>query len=82
MSLGTGDRNGKTQDAERDLGVNLHVFFRGCPEADCMIKFRDLLWTHGDDRKLYASAKRKLAEKNGNICRCKIRGSVVDFDQN
>lgn len=28
-----------------------------------MIKFRDLLWTHGDDRKLYASAKRKLAEK-------------------
>ncbi|MDO4448633.1 MAG: hypothetical protein Q4B97_10685 [Lachnospiraceae bacterium] len=29
MSLGTGDWNGKTQDAERDLGVNLHVFFRG-----------------------------------------------------
>lgn len=43
--------------------VNLHVFSKGCSEADRMIAFRDWLRNHKEDREKYASAKRALAEK-------------------
>ena len=44
-----------------DTNVNLHVFSRGCDEADRMRVFRDHLRTNEDDRGRYADAKRELA---------------------
>lgn len=44
--------------------VNLHVFSKGCVEADRMIAFRNRLRTHEKDREQYASVKRNLAEKS------------------
>lgn len=43
--------------------VNLHVFSRGCEEAQRMLDFRDWLRTHPKDRDLYAAEKRRLAQK-------------------
>ena len=43
--------------------VNLHVFSAGCEEAERMLRFRDWLRTHREDRELYASAKRRLARQ-------------------
>ncbi len=43
--------------------VNLHVFTVGCPEIDQMLKFRDWLRTHPDDRDLYAAVKCDLAKR-------------------
>lgn len=43
--------------------VNLHVFSTGCIEADRMLAFRDWLRTHKEERELYASTKKVLAEK-------------------
>jgi len=43
--------------------VNLHVFSVGCDEVDRMVRFRDWLRTHPDDRELYESTKRELATK-------------------
>ena len=47
-----------------DTNVNLHVFAAGCDEFERMIRFRDRLRTHEDDRKLYAAAKRELAARD------------------
>jgi GrpB-like predicted nucleotidyltransferase (UPF0157 family) len=47
-----------------DTNVNLHVFSAGCEEFDRMIRFRDWLRTHGEDRALYAAAKRGLAMRD------------------
>lgn len=44
--------------------VNLHVFSKGCAEAERMLAFRNWLRTHEEDREQYASVKRGLAEKN------------------
>jgi GrpB-like predicted nucleotidyltransferase (UPF0157 family) len=44
-----------------DTNVNLHVFPRGCAELERMVRFRDWLRTHDDDRELYERAKRELA---------------------
>jgi GrpB-like predicted nucleotidyltransferase (UPF0157 family) len=41
--------------------VHLHVFSRGCPEADRMLRFRDHLRRNAADRDLYARTKRDLA---------------------
>ena len=46
-----------------DPPVNLHVFSRGCEEVARMLRFRDWLRTHDDDRALYARTKRELAAK-------------------
>ena len=43
--------------------VNLHVFSAGCAEAERMLRFRDWLRTHPEDRELYASVKRQLARQ-------------------
>lgn len=40
---------------------NLHVFSSGCAEIGRMIKFRDWLRTHDEDRLRYENAKRELA---------------------
>ncbi|WP_405656249.1 GrpB family protein [Streptomyces sp. RK9] len=43
--------------------ANLHVFPYGCEEAARMLRFRDRLRAHDDDRDLYARTKRALAER-------------------
>jgi GrpB-like predicted nucleotidyltransferase (UPF0157 family) len=45
----------------RDPAVNLHVFAAGCPELTRMIRFRDRLRAHPEDRHRYATAKSVLA---------------------
>lgn len=49
-----------------DTEINLHVFSTGCPEIARMLRFRDWLRSHPDDRDLYARAKLDLAQKEWN----------------
>jgi GrpB-like predicted nucleotidyltransferase (UPF0157 family)/ligand-binding SRPBCC domain-containing protein len=44
--------------------VNLHVFSDGCPEIARMLRFRDWLRGHADDRELYERTKRDLARQD------------------
>ncbi len=44
-----------------DPAVNLHVFSSGCEEAARMLRFRDWLRAHDEERDLYAREKRRLA---------------------
>jgi GrpB-like predicted nucleotidyltransferase (UPF0157 family) len=44
-----------------DAAVNLHVFSRGSPETERMVRFRDWLMSSAEDRDLYACCKRELA---------------------
>jgi GrpB-like predicted nucleotidyltransferase (UPF0157 family) len=46
-----------------DTNVNLHTFSAGCDEVERMIRLRDWLRTHDDDRELYERAKRRLAAR-------------------
>lgn len=46
-----------------DTNVNLHVFSEGCEEIDRMLRFRDWLRSHEDDRLLYEWTKRELAQR-------------------
>jgi GrpB-like predicted nucleotidyltransferase (UPF0157 family) len=46
-----------------DIDLNLHVFSPGCVEIDRMLRFRDWLRTHPDDRMLYERTKRELATR-------------------
>jgi GrpB-like predicted nucleotidyltransferase (UPF0157 family) len=46
-----------------DPPVNLHVYNPGCEELERMVRLRDWLRTHEDDRELYARTKRELAAK-------------------
>jgi len=45
-----------------DTDIHLHVFSKGSPEADRLLRFRDRLRNNEDDRRLYADAKRELAQ--------------------
>lgn len=47
----------------RRPAVNLHVFTAGCPEIRRMLRFRDWLREHDEDRDLYAATKRELAAR-------------------
>jgi GrpB-like predicted nucleotidyltransferase (UPF0157 family) len=47
-----------------DTDVNLHIFSDGCPEIARMLRFRDWLRTHDDDRHLYERTKRELAARS------------------
>ena len=49
-----------TRDDEQ---VNLHVFTEGCTEIDEMVRFRDWLRAHDDERDRYARSKRELAAR-------------------
>lgn len=44
--------------------VNLHVFSPGCAETERMLLMRGWLCTHDDDRELYETTKRELAQRN------------------
>ena len=46
-----------------DPPVNLHVFNPGCEEIERILRFRDWLRTHPEDRELYLRTKRELAAK-------------------
>lgn len=46
-----------------DFDVNLHVFSRGCPEIERMLRFRNRLRTNRADRERYAAVKRELAAR-------------------
>jgi GrpB-like predicted nucleotidyltransferase (UPF0157 family) len=46
-----------------DTDINLHVFSRECVEIDRMLRFRDRLRTHDDERALYERTKRELAAR-------------------
>ena len=46
-----------------DTAINLHVFSEGCQEAERMLRFRDWLCSHPDDRALYEQTKRELARR-------------------
>lgn len=48
--------------------VHLHVFGPGCPEVVRHRMFRDWLITHGEDRELYAAAKRDAAVRLTRAC--------------
>lgn len=41
--------------------VQIHVFSVGCPEIERMLRFRDRLRHHPEDRELYERTKRELA---------------------
>jgi GrpB-like predicted nucleotidyltransferase (UPF0157 family) len=47
-----------------DTDINLHVFTVGCAEIDQMLRFRDWLRAHREDRELYAAKKRELAKRD------------------
>jgi GrpB-like predicted nucleotidyltransferase (UPF0157 family) len=47
-----------------DRSVHIHVFSRGCPETDRMVRFRDRLREDAADRDRYARAKRELAARD------------------
>lgn len=44
-----------------DIAGNLHVFSVGCPETERMLRFRNWLRAHDEDRELYQRIKRELA---------------------
>jgi GrpB-like predicted nucleotidyltransferase (UPF0157 family) len=46
-----------------DTDTNIHVFSEGCSEIDRMTRFRDWLRHHPEDRDLYATEKRALAQR-------------------
>ncbi len=46
-----------------EIDGNLHVFSHGCEEINRMIRFRDWLRTHEDDRRRYEDAKCELAAR-------------------
>jgi GrpB-like predicted nucleotidyltransferase (UPF0157 family) len=43
--------------------IYLHVFSAGCPEIARILRFRDWLRAHADDRALYERTKRDLAQR-------------------
>jgi GrpB-like predicted nucleotidyltransferase (UPF0157 family) len=46
-----------------DTDINLHVFSEGASEIERMLRFRDWLRIHDEDRDKYARAKRNLAQR-------------------
>jgi GrpB-like predicted nucleotidyltransferase (UPF0157 family) len=47
-----------------DVDVNLHVFTEGCGEIERMLRFRDRLRAHDEDRLEYERTKRELAQRD------------------
>ena len=49
-----------------EVDGNLHVFSGGCDEIDRMLRFRNWLRIHDEDRHLYEKIKRELAARTWN----------------
>ncbi|MBB6118217.1 GrpB family protein [Nocardiopsis algeriensis] len=47
----------------REVNINLHVFSRGCEEAERMRRFRDRLAADAGARERYAAVKRELSRR-------------------
>jgi GrpB-like predicted nucleotidyltransferase (UPF0157 family) len=47
-----------------DTNVNLHTFTAGAPEISRMLRFRDWLRAHAEDRDRYQAVKRDLARRH------------------
>jgi len=47
-----------------DPAVNLHAYSLGCEEVDRVVRFRDWLIAHEEDRDLYAATKLRLARES------------------
>lgn len=47
-----------------DTNINLHTFTAGAPEITRMLRFRDWLRAHDDDRDRYQAVKRDLARRH------------------
>lgn len=62
-----------------DTDVNLHVYSQGCFEIERMLRFRNWLRTHDDDRRLYETTKRELAQKDWKFVQnyADAKGAVV-----
>jgi len=58
--------NGHRMFNDAGATINLHVFPSGAPELVRHVLLRDWLRTHPDDRRLYAEAKIRLAERTRN----------------
>lgn len=50
-----------------DTDVNLHVFSSGCTEIERLLRFRDHLRRHDEDRLLYEQTKRALARRTWKV---------------
>jgi GrpB-like predicted nucleotidyltransferase (UPF0157 family) len=46
-----------------EIAANLHVFSAGCQEIGRMLRFRDWIRAHGDERRAYEERKRELAAR-------------------
>jgi GrpB-like predicted nucleotidyltransferase (UPF0157 family) len=46
-----------------DTHISFHVFSAGCEEIERMLRFRDHLRSHDEDRALYERTKRELAKR-------------------
>jgi GrpB-like predicted nucleotidyltransferase (UPF0157 family) len=62
-----------------DPPVNLHVFNPGCEEVERMLRLRDWLRTHAEDRELYERTKRELAAQEWKYVQnyADAKGAVV-----
>jgi GrpB-like predicted nucleotidyltransferase (UPF0157 family) len=60
-------------------GAHLHVFTAGCRETRRMLRFRDWLRAHPEDRDRYAAAKRALAARRWTYLQqyADAKGSIV-----
>jgi GrpB-like predicted nucleotidyltransferase (UPF0157 family) len=47
-------------------GIHLHVYSAACPEIERVLRFRDWLRGHAEDRALYERTKRELAQREWN----------------
>jgi GrpB-like predicted nucleotidyltransferase (UPF0157 family)/quercetin dioxygenase-like cupin family protein len=63
-----------------NIDINLHVFSEGCPEIGRMLLFRDWLRANDNDRDLYATRKRRLAERDWKYTQqyADAKGEVVE----
>ncbi len=46
------------------ININLHVFSAGCEETARMVRFRDWLRSHAEDRERYEAVKRDLSQQD------------------
>ncbi len=46
------------------ININLHVFSAGCEETARMVRFRDWLRSHAEDRERYEAVKRDLSQRD------------------
>src|SRR6202163_2231335 len=59
-----GDWSSDVCSSDLQLDVHIHVYSSGCLEIQRMLAFRDWLRRNDDDRLLYESTKRRLAQKD------------------